>query len=249
MVSVYIPTPFRRATANRDRVEVAAPDVAGLLDELERAFGGLKGLVRNERGQVHAHVALYVNGEAIDALRGLATPLKDGDEVSIIPALAGGAMSSDVITPDEREVIRAQAKEEYPFESCGVILARGDQRRLLRCRNAQNELHARDPQRYPRDARTAYYIDPKDLLRIGDLEREGFAVAVIYHSHVDAGAYFSETDRRQAVVGGEPAYPSAVYVVTSVVGGRVDAMAAFRWNGVDFAPLPIPGEPFSGDKP
>jgi len=249
MVSVYIPTPFRRATANRDRVEVAAPDVAGLLDELERAFAGLKGLVRNERGQVHAHVALYVNGEAIDALRGLATPLKDGDEVSIIPALAGGAASADVITPEEREAIRAQAKEEYPFESCGVILARGDQRRLLRCRNAQNELHARDPQRYPRDARTAYYIDPKDLLRIGDLEREGFGVAVIYHSHVDAGAYFSETDRRQALVGGEPAYPSAVYVVTSVLGGRVDAMAAFRWNGVDFASLPIPGEPFSGDKP
>jgi proteasome lid subunit RPN8/RPN11/molybdopterin converting factor small subunit len=250
MVSVYIPTPFRRATAHRDRVEVAAPDVAGLLDELERAFAGLKGLVRNERGQVHAHVALYVNGEAIDALHGLATRLKDGDEVSIIPALAGGcALSHDAITPDEREAIRGQAKEEYPFESCGVILARGDQRRLLRCRNAQNELHARDPQRYPRDARTAYYIDPKDLLRIGDLEREGFAVAVIYHSHVDTGAYFSETDRRQALVGGEPAYPNAVYVVTSVVGGRVDAMAAFRWNGVDFAPLPIPGEPFSGDKP
>jgi molybdopterin converting factor small subunit len=160
MVSVYIPTPFRRATANRDRVEVVAPDVAGLLDELERAFGGLKGLVRNERGQVHAHVALYVNGEAIDALRGLATPLKDGDEVSIIPALAGGSAKA-VITPEEREAIRAQAKEEYPFESCGVILALGDQRRLLRCRNAQNELHARDPQRYPRDARTAYYIDPR----------------------------------------------------------------------------------------
>jgi proteasome lid subunit RPN8/RPN11/molybdopterin converting factor small subunit len=246
MVSVYIPTPFRRATANRDRVEVAAPDVAGLLDELERAYGGLKGLVRNERGQLHAHVALYVNGEAIDALRGLATPLEDGDEVAIIPALAGG--SSVVITPGEREAIRSQAAEEYPFESCGVILARGDERRLLRCRNAQNELHARDPERYPRDARTAYYIDPKDLLRIGDLEREGYGVAVIYHSHIDAGAYFSETDRRQALVGSEPAYPTAVYVVTSVLAGRVDAMAAFRWNGVDFARLPIPGEPFSGDQ-
>jgi [CysO sulfur-carrier protein]-S-L-cysteine hydrolase len=157
-------------------------------------------------------------------------------------------MSPDVITAEEREAIRAQAVEEYPFESCGVILARGADRRLLRCRNAQNELHARDPQRYPRDARTAYYIDPKDLLRIGDLEREGFGVAVIYHSHVDAGAYFSETDRRQALVGGEPAYPAAVYVVTSVLDGRLDAMAAFRWNGADFAPLPIPGEPFSGDK-
>jgi proteasome lid subunit RPN8/RPN11 len=133
-------------------------------------------------------------------------------------------------TPVERDTIRAQAEEEYPFESCGVILARGAERRLLRCRNAQNELHARDPQRYPRDARTAYYIDPKDLLRIGDLEREGFAVRVIYHSHVDAGAYFSETDIRQALVGGEPAYPGAIYVVTSVLGGVVDAVAAFRWN-------------------
>ena len=80
----------RRATANRDRVEVAAPDVAGLLDELERAYGGLKGLVRNERGDVHQHVAIYVNSEPIDGLGGLATSLKDGDEVAIIPALAGG---------------------------------------------------------------------------------------------------------------------------------------------------------------
>jgi proteasome lid subunit RPN8/RPN11 len=134
------------------------------------------------------------------------------------------------LTAVELETIRAQAVQEYPFESCGVVLRRGDDRRLLRCRNAQNELHARDPARHPRDARTAYYIDPKDLLRIGDLEHQGFEVAVIYHSHIDAGAYFSETDRRQALVGDEPAYPGAVYVVTSVVGGVVDAVAAFRWD-------------------
>jgi proteasome lid subunit RPN8/RPN11 len=146
-----------------------------------------------------------------------------------------------ILAPTEQDTIRAQAVEEYPFESCGVILARGGERRLLRCRNAQNELHARDPVRYPRDARTAYYIDPKDLLRIGDLERQGFDVTVIYHSHVDAGAYFSETDRRQAVVGGEPAYPGAVYVVTSVVRGVVDAVAAFRWDPDcrDFVPMEL----------
>jgi [CysO sulfur-carrier protein]-S-L-cysteine hydrolase len=146
-----------------------------------------------------------------------------------------------VLSAAELEAIRAQAVEEYPFEACGVILTRGDERRLLGCRNAQNELHARDPVRYPRDARTAYYIDPKDLLRIGDLERQDFAVAVIYHSHVDAGAYFSETDRRQAVVGGEPAYPGAVYVVVSVVRGVVDAAAAFRWDGArrDFVPMEL----------
>jgi sulfur-carrier protein len=89
-VQVYIPTPFRRATKNADRVAVEAPDVRGLLDELEDQFGGLKGLVRNDQGEVHHHVNIYVNNEAIEALQGLETTLKDGDEVSIIPALAGG---------------------------------------------------------------------------------------------------------------------------------------------------------------
>jgi len=135
-----------------------------------------------------------------------------------------------ILTPDEREAIQGQAVEEYPHESCGVIVARAGERRLLPCRNVQNELHARDPQKHPRDARTAYYIDPKDLLKIGRLETEGFRVAVIYHSHVDAGAYFSETDRRQALVGAEPAYPDAVYVVTSVVSGAVAAASAFEWS-------------------
>ena len=91
-VDVYIPTPFRRATNNKDRVSVdAAADVKTLLDELEEQYRGLRGLVRNERGEVHDHVNIYVNNEGIDALQGLETALKDGDEVSIIPALAGGA--------------------------------------------------------------------------------------------------------------------------------------------------------------
>jgi molybdopterin synthase sulfur carrier subunit len=89
-VNVYIPTPFRRATGNRDRLEVPATTVVELLDELERSFAGLKGLVRNDQGEVHHHVNIYVNSEAIDALQGLQTPLRDGDEVTIIPALAGG---------------------------------------------------------------------------------------------------------------------------------------------------------------
>ena len=89
-VTVYIPTPFRRATNNRDRVETRAPTVGGLLDELEGEYTSLRGLVRNESGEVHQHVNIYVNSEAIDALSGLDTPLQDGDEVTIIPALAGG---------------------------------------------------------------------------------------------------------------------------------------------------------------
>jgi molybdopterin synthase sulfur carrier subunit len=90
-VTVYIPTPFRRATNNRDRVLVQAPTIGGLLDELEGEYTSLKGLVRDEGGEVHRHVNIYVNNEEIEALSGLDTRLKDGDEVTIIPALAGGS--------------------------------------------------------------------------------------------------------------------------------------------------------------
>jgi molybdopterin converting factor small subunit len=89
-VTVYIPTPFRRATGNRDRVEVRPGDVSHVLDELEAAYAGLRGLVRNERGEIHRHIAIYVNNEAIDGRGGLGRRLEDGDELAIIPALAGG---------------------------------------------------------------------------------------------------------------------------------------------------------------
>jgi molybdopterin synthase sulfur carrier subunit len=89
-VSVYVPAPFRRATGNEGRVDVDAADVKALLETLEKRFEGLRGLIRDEVGQVHHHVNLYVNGEEIGSLQGQATRLKPGDEVSIIPALAGG---------------------------------------------------------------------------------------------------------------------------------------------------------------
>ena len=92
-VSVYIPTPFRRATGGQPRIDLDAADVKALLDTLESRFEGFRGLVRDDAGAVHHHVNLYVNGEEIGDLQGLDTRLKEGDEVSIIPALAGGGWS------------------------------------------------------------------------------------------------------------------------------------------------------------
>ena len=89
-VSVYIPTTFRAHTGNRARVELDVTDVKALLDQLEARFTGLKGLVRSDTGEVHHHVNVYVNNEEIGSLQGQATPLRSGDEVAIIPALAGG---------------------------------------------------------------------------------------------------------------------------------------------------------------
>jgi [CysO sulfur-carrier protein]-S-L-cysteine hydrolase len=152
-----------------------------------------------------------------------------------------------ILTPDELAAIEAQAVEEYPRETCGVILARESERTLMRCRNDQDELHARDPHRYPRDARTAYHIADADRLAMLRLEDQGFVPVVIYHSHVDAGAYFSETDARQAMLQGEPMYPETTYVVVSVLNGEVDAVAGFRWDGArkSFAPVDVGAAPRS----
>src|SRR5713226_9795366 len=146
-----------------------------------------------------------------------------------------------ILTPEELVRVQAQAVAEYPSECCGVLLAGGvpgSDRLLMPCRYIQDDLHAKDPVRHPRDARTAYFIDPKDLLAIARREGEGYRVATIYHSHIDAGAYFSATDRQNALLNGEPAYPDAVYVVLSVVERRVVEAAAFVWDpsARDFAP-------------
>ena len=150
-----------------------------------------------------------------------------------------------ILTPEELVRVRAQAEAEYPAECCGVLLARSapePDRALMPCRNIQDELHAQDPARHPRDSRTAYFIDPKDLLAIGRREAQGYRVATIYHSHVDTGAYFSPTDRQNALINGEPAYPDAVYVVFSVLEGRVADAAAFVWDvsARDFVPTEFP---------
>jgi proteasome lid subunit RPN8/RPN11 len=132
-----------------------------------------------------------------------------------------------ILTPSELEAIRKQAVDEYPAESCGLVFVRGDERLLLPCRNDQDAKHREDPQRYPRDSRTAYYIHADDLKRIAQLEMQGYSMAVIYHSHIDVGAYFSPTDKKQALMSG---YLDPVYVVTSVVSGRAEATKAFRWS-------------------
>jgi len=149
-----------------------------------------------------------------------------------------------ILTGPELAAIRKQAEAEYPAECCGIVLVRTASppgRWFYPCRNIQDELHAKDPARHPRAARTAYYMAHENLLEINRRQMEGYDVGVIYHSHVDAGAYFSDTDRRQAVVDGQPTYPGTIYVVVSVQGGRADEARAFGWDaaGGDFVEVPL----------
>jgi proteasome lid subunit RPN8/RPN11 len=151
-----------------------------------------------------------------------------------------------LLTTAELEAIQRHALADYPAECCGVLLVRSgapgdvEERRLLACRNIQDQLHASDPGRFPRTARTAYYIAHRDLLEIGRREGEGFEVRVIYHSHVDAGAYFSETDRQNAMLDGSPTYPQTTYVVVSVAEGRVAETRAHRFSPEAHAFVEVP---------
>jgi molybdopterin synthase sulfur carrier subunit len=89
-VIVRIPTPLRKITADQDRVSADGASVAECIASLEASYPGIKERLCDESGEIRRFVNIYVNGEDVRFLQGLATPLKDGDEVSIVPAVAGG---------------------------------------------------------------------------------------------------------------------------------------------------------------
>jgi molybdopterin synthase sulfur carrier subunit len=87
---VRIPTPLRKLTNNEETVEVSAATIGGLIAELQARFPGIKERLLDDTGGIRRFVNVYVNEEDIRFLQNQETPLKEGDEVSIIPAIAGG---------------------------------------------------------------------------------------------------------------------------------------------------------------
>ena len=90
-VTVYVPTPYRSLTAGEARVKVVGQSLAEAIDGLEASYPGFRARIY-EDGELRHYVNVYVNGEEVRSLEGLLTPLNDGDEVAIIPALAGGSI-------------------------------------------------------------------------------------------------------------------------------------------------------------
>lgn len=89
-VSVLIPTPLRNLTAQKDTVEVQAETINGLVEQLEQDYPGMGNRLRGDDGALRRFINIYVNDEDIRFLQGGDTALKDGDQVSIVPAIAGG---------------------------------------------------------------------------------------------------------------------------------------------------------------
>jgi molybdopterin synthase sulfur carrier subunit len=89
-LSVKIPTPLRSLTNDVDRVTSEGDTIAALVESLEAAYPGMKERLCEESGELRRFVNIYVNGEDVRFLDGLATALGEDDEISIVPAVAGG---------------------------------------------------------------------------------------------------------------------------------------------------------------
>ena len=90
MPTVRIPTPLRTYTQNKEEVSAAGNTVGEVLKELERSYPGIGGRLFDDKGGVRRYVNVFHNDEDIRFLQELATPVKEGDRITIIPAIAGG---------------------------------------------------------------------------------------------------------------------------------------------------------------
>ncbi len=89
-VRVRVPTPLRKFTQGSDEVDASGDTVLAMFDDLEQNHPGIKERIMDESGKVRRFVNVYVNGDDIRFLKNVDTALKDGDNISIVPAIAGG---------------------------------------------------------------------------------------------------------------------------------------------------------------
>lgn len=136
--------------------------------------------------------------------------------------------------------IEADCVANYPNEACGLVVRTPDGTlETVVCRNLQDRYHALDPETYVRTARAAFRLNERKIARLQD---EGHELVAIYHSHCDAGAYFSDEDVRSAAPNGEPLYPDVGHLVVSVMGGEVRAMELFHFTDRGFVAEAQPGD-------
>ena len=90
MATVRIPTPLRKLTKNQEEVSAQGKTIGEVLADLEKNFPGIKERICEDSGQVRRFVNIFANDEDIRFLQNLETPVKENDEISIVPAIAGG---------------------------------------------------------------------------------------------------------------------------------------------------------------
>jgi proteasome lid subunit RPN8/RPN11 len=124
----------------------------------------------------------------------------------------------------------AHARDTWPEECCGLVTGTrlGHYEAAHVCRNDMTRLHQSDPVTHPRNGTRAFYMNELDYLRVSEAaEPSGRVVTAVYHSHVGAGAYFSELDQKFASQPLFP-FPDADHIVLAVFDRRVKELGLFR---------------------
>ena len=205
---------------------------------------GVRGLGPPDVGaavQTGSLVALLVQRRAL----GLASPIEG------LALSEGGAISTLAARPCPHRppavpeaVLRAlliHLASALPDEGCAVLVGRDDDVRLVPVENAQATHHARDPEAFPRTARTAFSLDPRAWLGLlREVDRTGERVLAIAHSHPDGGTHFSGEDRRSAAPDGLPLLPGVAHLVVAFSGGRPGAARWALWSDGDFLEMDCP---------
>ena len=107
-VNVRIPTPLRKLTKDKDTVQAAGATIQDIIESLEKQYPGLKERLCDERGELRRFVNVYLNDEDIRFAQGKSTPVKDSDEISVIPAIAGGRHEGQVVRGQAPKGIRGK---------------------------------------------------------------------------------------------------------------------------------------------
>ncbi|KKK54673.1 hypothetical protein LCGC14_3082320, partial [marine sediment metagenome] len=108
-IMVYIPTPFRRLAGNQTYVRVEGSSVAEVLNNLGSQYPEMRHMIFDESDEVPGHINIYVNNQEMHTLQGKETPLEDGDEIAVIPAIAGGqVLTEDQVNRYSRHIIMPQ---------------------------------------------------------------------------------------------------------------------------------------------
>jgi [CysO sulfur-carrier protein]-S-L-cysteine hydrolase len=145
------------------------------------------------------------------------------------------------------EQMYAQALAEFPFECCGMIIGPegediGPEDVVRPCRNVQQELHQQYPERFPRDATIGYTMARDDIEAVvKEAQNRGWIVKLCYHSHPNAGAYFSQEDRRNAE-GWDLWFPGVRFAVISTYPEAIRDIQGYRWDEATQTFVSVPVE-------
>lgn len=149
-----------------------------------------------------------------------------------------GSEINQIISKELLIEIYALARQSYPDECCGLILREG----FRPCKNLQNELHQSDPVNYPRNAQQGFVFSPEDSLFLSQNINSDNPVKIIYHSHPNVGAYFSDKDKKNALFDEEPIY-SVDHLVIDIQAQEIICSKLFRFIEGDYQLISVlPGQ-------